>query len=94
MATAIRLPVLGGDAPTRKAQQGQLDDIERELAALEAEQAQLFSTDPRGKNHWVDRMTTPVVKKRERDSIEIMNTGLTPAQDYFVEGAAVSGIKG
>jgi predicted nucleotide-binding protein (sugar kinase/HSP70/actin superfamily) len=87
MATAIRLPVLGGDAPTSKAHQSKLDEIEFELAALEAEQAQLFSTDPRGKNHWVDRMTTPVVKKRERDSIEILNTGLTPAQDYFVEGA-------
>jgi predicted nucleotide-binding protein (sugar kinase/HSP70/actin superfamily) len=85
MATAIRLPVLGGDTGRKDAQR--LDEIERELAALEAEQAQLFSTDPRGKNHWVDRMTSPVVKKRERDSIEIMNTGLTPAQDYFVEGA-------
>ena len=82
MANAIRLPVIGTDT-----QQGKLDEIERELAALDTEQAQLFSTDPRGKNHWVDRMTNPSVKKRERDSIEILNTGLTPAQDYFVEGA-------
>ncbi|MBX7191122.1 MAG: 2-hydroxyglutaryl-CoA dehydratase [Sandaracinaceae bacterium] len=82
MANAIRLPVLGHDASPSS-----LDDIERELAALDRAEAELLSTDPRGKSHWIDRMTTPVVKKRERDAIEIMNTGLTPAQDYLVEGA-------
>ncbi len=82
MATAIRLPVLSTDS-----NQARLDEIERELAALDVEQAQVLSVDPRGKNHWVDRMTNPVVKKRERNSIEILNTGLTPAQDFFVEGA-------
>lgn len=82
MANAIRLPVIGHDGD-----QARLDEIERELAALDAAEKEVLSVDPRGRNHWVDRMTTPVVKKRERSSIEIMNTGLTPAQDYFVEGA-------
>jgi predicted nucleotide-binding protein (sugar kinase/HSP70/actin superfamily) len=78
--TAIHLPVVDSKASA-------LDDLDRELAALDRAQAELFSVDPKSKAHWVDRMTTPVVKKRERDAIEIMNTGLTPAQDYFVEGA-------
>lgn len=82
MASSIRLPVL----PTA-ANSDRLDAIERELRALDETERALLGTSPRKGAHWVDRMTSPVVRARERGAIEILNSGLTPAQDYFVEGA-------
>lgn len=91
MATSIRLPVLG--SPSKDSNDTRLEELEAEIVAFERAEADRLglSTDPKGKTHWVDRMTSPVVTKSERDSIEIMVTGLTPAQDYFVE-AALSGL--
>jgi len=87
MATSIRLPILKAE------DKAQTDSIDAELETFMREESLRLglSTDPRGRTHWVDKMTTPTVRKSERDNLQILVTGLTPAQDYFVE-AGLSGL--
>jgi predicted nucleotide-binding protein (sugar kinase/HSP70/actin superfamily) len=62
------------------------DDIDAELRAFEAdERARLGLPGPR--RQWTDTMLRPEMKKAERGHVTILNSGLTRAQDYFVEGA-------
>ena len=87
MATSIRLPIL------KASDTSQTDSIDAELETFMREESLRLglSLDPRSRTHWVDKMTTPTVKKSERDNLQILVTGLTPAQDYFVE-AGLSGL--
>ncbi len=87
MATSIRLPIL------KTSDAAQTDSIDAELETFMREESLRLglSLDPKSRTHWVDKMTTPTVKKSERDNLQILVTGLTPAQDYFVE-AGLSGL--
>jgi predicted nucleotide-binding protein (sugar kinase/HSP70/actin superfamily) len=52
------------------------EESERERLGMKSERSQ-----------WVDSMLKPKVKKAERASITILQSGLTAAQDFLVEGA-------
>jgi hypothetical protein len=62
------------------------DDIDAELRAFEVdERARLGLSGPR--KQWADNMLHPEMKRAQRGHVTILNSGLTRAQDYFVEGA-------
>jgi predicted nucleotide-binding protein (sugar kinase/HSP70/actin superfamily) len=66
------------------------DDIDAELRAFEAdERARLGLKGPR--KQWTDNMIHAEMKKAERGHVTILNSGLTRAQDMFIE-AALSGL--
>jgi|GEM_PF-41829 len=52
------------------------EEAERERLGIQAERRQ-----------WVDSMLKPVMTKKERANVTILVSGLTAAQDFFVEGA-------
>jgi predicted nucleotide-binding protein (sugar kinase/HSP70/actin superfamily) len=62
------------------------DALEAELRAYEeAERERLgIKTERR---QWADNMLKPVMTKKERANVTILVSGLTAAQDFFVEGA-------
>lgn len=76
------LPVVNGGG-----QKNPLDDaLEAELRAYEqAERERLgIQTERR---QWADNMLKPEMTKKERANVTILVSGLTAAQDFFVEGA-------
>ncbi|MCS6899257.1 MAG: hypothetical protein RMJ98_05805 [Myxococcales bacterium] len=52
------------------------EEAERERLGIQAERRQ-----------WADNMLKPVMTKKERSNVTILVSGLTAAQDFFVEGA-------
>lgn len=94
MATIQRkLPILSDAKKTDDIDSRTLSDIEAEIQKFEAEERVRLGLD-RGadagtlaREQWVDRMLSPTVRKHEREGMTILVSGLTPAQDYFVEGA-------
>src|SRR5688572_6547561 len=73
----VHLPVWG--AP------GQELDIEKELAAFEAEERKRLGLED-GKEHWRDPVAQTFTAD-QRESTTILACGLTMAHDYFLEGA-------
>lgn len=65
-------------------------DIERELAAFEAQQRARLGLDE-GREQWTDSMVNPFFSAKERPTTTILNGGLTVAHDEFV-AAALRGI--
>ena len=62
------------------------DDIDAELREFEAaERARLGLPGPR--KQWADTMLKPEMARAERGHVTILNSGLTRAQDHFIEGA-------
>ncbi len=79
-----RLPVIDGPPPAVEG----FDDaaLEAELRAFEeAERERLGIKAER--RQWVDTMLKPEMKRHERERVTILVSGLTAAQDFFVEGA-------
>ncbi len=72
-----RLPIFG---------QSQLDDIEAEVAAFEAEERKRLGLDEET-TYWTDEMIDADFKKSEKASITMLVGGLTVAQDYLIEAA-------
>jgi predicted nucleotide-binding protein (sugar kinase/HSP70/actin superfamily) len=72
-----RLPIYG---------QSQLDDIEAELAAFEAEERQRLGLDEET-TYWTDEMVDSDFKKSEKATITLLVGGLTVAQDFLIEAA-------
>jgi predicted nucleotide-binding protein (sugar kinase/HSP70/actin superfamily) len=61
-------------------------DVEAELRAFEeAERERLGIKAER--RQWADTMLDPKMSKRERGSVTLLYSGLTPAQDFLIEGA-------
>jgi len=82
----MRLPVIGAPAPVA-AQADDVDiDIEAELRAYEAAERERIGVRAERKQ-WVDTMLKPEMKKTERANVTLLISGLTAAQDFFVEGA-------
>ena len=75
-----RLPIYG---------QSQLDDIEAELAAFEAEERKRLGLDDEEKTFWTDEMIDADFKKSEKATITMLVGGLTVAQDFLIEAAEV-----
>jgi predicted nucleotide-binding protein (sugar kinase/HSP70/actin superfamily) len=73
-----RLPIYG---------QSQLDDIEAELAAFEAEERKRLGLDEEEKTFWTDEMIDADFKKSEKATITMLVGGLTVAQDFLIEAA-------
>ncbi len=65
-------------------------DIEKELAAFEAEERARLGLDER-REQWTDSMVNPFFSAKERQTTTILNGGLTMAHDEFV-AAALKGI--
>ena len=62
------------------------EEIERNLRAYEeAERARLGLRQER--QQWVDEMIVAQFSRKERDTVTILNSGLTNAQDFLIEGA-------
>lgn len=81
--TKKSLPLVGKPAAPQ-----QLSDAELERAIAEHEQSEkerLGLINER--RQWVDTMTSPHMKKRERDSVTLLIGGLTAAQDFLAEAA-------
>ncbi|WP_437631252.1 2-hydroxyglutaryl-CoA dehydratase [Sorangium sp. So ce854] len=76
-----RLPLVG-ETRSKKAD----IDIEAELRAFEeAERERLGIKAER--RQWVDNMLKPKMTKKERESVTLLISGLTAAQDFLCEGA-------
>jgi predicted nucleotide-binding protein (sugar kinase/HSP70/actin superfamily) len=73
----LHLPVYdaSGDVDVEAALRA-FEESERERLGIKSDRAQ-----------WVDTMLKPKVRKAERESITILQSGLTAAQDFLVEGA-------
>lgn len=81
-----RLPIVGAPPPTAAPVTDVDIDVEAELRAYEeAERARLGIREAR--RQWVDTMLKPEMKRRERDHVTLLISGLTAAQDFLVEGA-------
>ena len=65
-------------------------DIDKELAAFEAEERARLGLDER-REQWTDSMVNPFFSAKERPTTTILNGGLTMAHDEFV-AAALKGI--
>ena len=65
-------------------------DIEKELAAFEAQERAKLGLDDK-REQWTDSMVNPFFSARERPTTTILNGGLTMAHDEFV-AAALKGI--
>lgn len=78
----FKLPVINGGSHTG------LDDsaLEAELKAYEEAERERLGIKAERKQ-WVDTMLKPEMKREERDRVTILVSGLTVAQDFFVEGA-------
>ena len=64
------------------------DDIDIDAALLAFEEAERARLGIRAeRQQWVDTMIRPEMKKSERDAVTILQSGLTAAQDFLVEGA-------
>jgi predicted nucleotide-binding protein (sugar kinase/HSP70/actin superfamily) len=61
-------------------------DLDAALAAWEAAERERLGIRAERKQ-WVDTMTAPEMKKAERGHVTILQSGLTAAQDFLVEGA-------
>ena len=86
MKTQVKLPIVGASGPMPSSAISADAELEAELAAFEeAERARLGIQADR--QQWVDKMTAPKVAKREKDSVTILISGLTAAQDFLVTGA-------
>jgi predicted nucleotide-binding protein (sugar kinase/HSP70/actin superfamily) len=75
------LPLVNGGKKTSlddalEAELRAYEEAERERLGLQAERRQ-----------WADNMLKPVMTKKERSNVTILVSGLTAAQDFFVEGA-------
>jgi predicted nucleotide-binding protein (sugar kinase/HSP70/actin superfamily) len=74
-------------APTRAAQSADLDiDIEKELAAYEQTERERLGMKAERKQ-WVDTMLGLTMKKAEKQTVTLLISGLTAAQDFLCEGA-------
>ena len=60
--------------------------LEAELRAYEEAEKERLGIKQKRKQ-WADNMLKPEMKKSERNHVTILNSGLTAAQDFFVEGA-------
>ena len=61
-------------------------DIEKELAAFEAEERAKLGLDD-SRQQWTDTMVNPFFSAKERPTTTILNGGLTMAHDEFVASA-------
>jgi len=75
------LPLVNGGKKTS------LDDaLEAELRAYEEAERERLGIQAE-RRQWADSMLKPVMTKKERANVTILVSGLTAAQDFFVEGA-------
>lgn len=81
----LRLPLVG-DAPVMRAEPDVEIDVEAELRAWEEAERERLGVRAERKQ-WVDTMLKPEMKKAERAHVTLLISGLTAAQDFFVEGA-------
>ncbi len=63
------------------------DDLDAELARLDAEAAGVSSNKKIDIEHWFDPMVNPQFTKSERETTTLLVSGLTAAHDYLVKGA-------
>lgn len=85
-ATKTRLPIVSSQSSSTSKVRDLDIDIEAELRAFEeAERERLGMKADR--RQWVDNMLKPEMKKKERDNVTLLISGLTAAQDFLTEGA-------
>ena len=63
------------------------EDLDAELARLDAEAAGLTSNKKIDIAHWFDPMINPQFTKKERETTTLLVSGLTAAHDFLVKGA-------
>jgi len=63
------------------------EDLDAELARLDAEAAGLTSNKKVDIEHWFDPMINPQFTKKERETTTLLVSGLTAAHDFLVKGA-------
>ncbi|MDP3276288.1 MAG: 2-hydroxyglutaryl-CoA dehydratase [Deltaproteobacteria bacterium] len=61
-------------------------EIEAELKAFEESERERIGV-RKERKQWADTMLNPTMKKKEKDGVTLLITGLTQAQDFLVEGA-------
>jgi predicted nucleotide-binding protein (sugar kinase/HSP70/actin superfamily) len=77
------LPLVGKPSAPQQLSDDELERALREHEASEKERLGLIEE----RRQWVDTMTSPHMKKRERDSVTLLIGGLTAAQDFLAEAA-------
>jgi len=84
--TKKSLPLVGNKPPVAEPQA--LSEAELELALKEHEDSEKERLGLAAeRRQWADSMTSPTMKKRERDSVTLLIGGLTAAQDFLCEAA-------
>ncbi len=81
-----RLPLIGVAAPAPVAAPASDVDIEAELRAWEEAEGERLGL-RKERKQWTDTMATPSVKRSERETVTLLISGLTVAQDFLLEGA-------
>ena len=85
----FRLPLVSENliVEDRTAAEPTMDDLDAELARLEAEATGVSVNKKIDIQHWYDPMVNPQFKKSERETTTLLVSGLTAAHDYLVKGA-------
>jgi predicted nucleotide-binding protein (sugar kinase/HSP70/actin superfamily) len=85
MSVRVHLP-LNTDPPVSAPPPGDDIDVDAALRAFEEAERERLGIRAERKQ-WVDTMLDPKMKKAERGHVTILQSGLTAAQDFLVEGA-------
>ena len=80
------LPIVGSAKTTTTPLDALDAALEAELRAYEDAERERLGV-KKDRKQWADSMLRPQVKKAERDSVTLLISGLTAAQDFLVEGA-------